>query len=200
MPTEKTYHHGNLRAALIEQAIIILTADGVSALTLRRLAAEAGVSHGAPAHHFKNKAGLLSAVAAQSFRLFAAAMQREREAADSDPIAQLRAISKGYLYFAKQQPTLFQLIMSAEREFDWNEELDAATDVSYGILAETCALFEPSPDGEEVNETLIWSMVHGYAALGSMIRAPGPDDDDIKALMILLDNLHLVPKADSYDT
>lgn len=43
-------------------------------------------------------------------------------------------------------------------------------------------------------------MVHGYAALGSMIRASGPDDDDIKALMILLDNLHLVPKADSYDT
>ena len=87
MPTEKTYHHGNLRAALIEQAIIILTADGVSALTLRRLAAEAGVSHGAPAHHFKNKAGLLSAVAAQSFRLFAAAMQREREAADGEAMA-----------------------------------------------------------------------------------------------------------------
>ena len=71
MPPDRPYHHGHLRQAILAAAIDALTESGPARLSLRELARRAGVSHAAPAHHFGDKAGLLTAVAAQGYDLLA---------------------------------------------------------------------------------------------------------------------------------
>ena len=74
MPLDRPYHHGHLRQAILAAAIDALTESGPARLSLRELARRAGVSHAAPAHHFGDKAGLLTAVAAQGYTLLADAL------------------------------------------------------------------------------------------------------------------------------
>ena len=71
----RPHHHGNLRSALIDSGLALLANEGLAGLTLRRAAAAAGVSHAAPAHHFDGLPGLLTAIAARAFQLFADQME-----------------------------------------------------------------------------------------------------------------------------
>src|SRR5690606_36808708 len=72
------YHHGDLRRALLAATEELLEAEGIEAFTLREVARRAGVSHGAPAHHFGDVRGLLSEFTAESFAQLSAAMRRRR--------------------------------------------------------------------------------------------------------------------------
>lgn len=173
--TAKPHHHGNLRDALISAGLDILTKDGIDGLSLRKAAAQAGVSHAAPAHHFDGKHGLLVAIAARGFNTFSATMQAERYKTGRGPWDQMRGICRGYLIFAEQHPALFQLIFTTEYKNHADPDLQTASLAAYGILSEVCALFEPSPDGPGVNELRIWSLVHGYATLRTFTRSAAPD-------------------------
>src|SRR5215210_1552970 len=75
----RPYHHGDLRRALLDAAVEAIAADGPAAVSLRDLARRAGVSHAAPAHHFGDKAGLLTAVAAQGYQLLADTLTAARQ-------------------------------------------------------------------------------------------------------------------------
>ncbi len=163
--SDRPHHHGNLRAALIDAALAILDEGGVEALTLRKAAARAGVSHAAPAHHFNGKHGLVVALAAHGFRTFTDLMEEERLRHGKDPQAQLLGICEGYIRFSREQRALFQLIFRTDFRKDVSDELREASAAAYGLLAEVCALFEPSPNGPGVNEVMVWSLVHGYASL-----------------------------------
>ena len=108
MTSKETYHHGNLRAALIQTAIKILELEGLNALSLRRIAREAGVSQAAPYSHFKDKQALLLAVCADGYEKFAARMRQEAGTATGpDYIA---GLGRGYIYFALENPALFELM------------------------------------------------------------------------------------------
>src|SRR5262245_42944303 len=73
-----TYHHGDLRAAILDEAARLVAERGADRVSLRELAREAGVSHAAPAHHFTDRRGLFTALAAQGFELLAAALTDAR--------------------------------------------------------------------------------------------------------------------------
>ena len=75
--TKQTYHHGDLRRALLEAAAEVIEEHGPAGLSLRELARRAGVSHAAPTHHFRDKAGLLTALAAEGYDLLAAELTQE---------------------------------------------------------------------------------------------------------------------------
>jgi len=103
------YHHGNLREALIQTALQILAVDGVVGLTLRKVAKAAGVSHAAPAHHFKDKTALVASVAAEGFRILS------KELLDvvkihQDSKEQLIRLVRTYVGFAQREVELFRLI------------------------------------------------------------------------------------------
>lgn len=164
--TEKSpHHHGNLRPALIAAGIDILETEGLPHLSLRRVAAKVGVSHAAPAHHFHGKNGLLAAIAAEGFRTFIRLMKEGRNAAGPDPRAQLLGICDGYMTFAQDHAALFQLIFSPEIKNDPDADLQSVAQASFGVLVETCALFEPAPSHPLANEMMVWSLVHGFATL-----------------------------------
>lgn len=66
--SKRSYHHGNLRVALMEEALRVIEAEGPGALNLRDLARRLGVSHAAPAYHFADKTALLTAIAAEGYQ------------------------------------------------------------------------------------------------------------------------------------
>ena len=105
------YHHGDLPAALL-QAVDRAVADcGVTGVSLRDVARRAGVSHGAPAHHFRNKAGLLTAFATAGYQLLAeSVIAAVAESGAADGAAELAAIGRGYVRFAVGHPAHFEVM------------------------------------------------------------------------------------------
>jgi len=160
---------GSLRNDLVDAGVKLLRERGPDGLSLRECAAMAGVSHAAPAYHFRNLAGLATAIAARGFRLFCEAMTTRLAAASSSPLDRLNAICHGYLDFARAHPELFLFIFSGQ---SFNEEDDALhrhSEAAYAILRDTCAPLVPTGTPPEEIEILVWSLVHGYAHL-SMTR------------------------------
>ncbi len=109
--TDKPYHHGDLRAALLAAGEAELTEKGVEGFSLRAVAKRAGVSHAAPAHHFGDVGGLLTALAAEGFRRFQATLDA-REAGIGDPRERAVAAGLGYMEFAMARPALFRLVFA----------------------------------------------------------------------------------------
>lgn len=184
MAKKATYHHGNLRAALIDAALAILEAEGLPGLTLRKVAALAGVSHAAPAHHFPNLQALLTALAAIAFDRFTAAMAGARRRAKTDPVSQVRAAGRGYLSFARANPALFRLMFS-RGDLDWQDAgLQQAAAAAFaqlqGISAPLADQLGLSTDADRRElERLIWASAHGFAHLaidGKMGDAGAPPD------------------------
>jgi AcrR family transcriptional regulator len=162
------YHHGDLRRELISQGLALLEEQGLAGLSLRAIAARAGVSHAAPKNHFPHLRALLTAMAAEGFRLHRAAMLAgvsER----AKPQARRMAAVKGYVGFAERHPHLFSLMFSGLHVDFADVELGLAAGESYGVLR-GIAEGLPWDRAQAANaplraEMLLWSVVHGYAQL-----------------------------------
>ena len=100
----RPYHHGDLRRALVDAARRLLEAEGPSALSLRAVAREAGVSPAAPYHHFKDKAELLDAVAQEGWDILGRQMHEAKAGATG--MHQLTALGIAYVCFARENPAL----------------------------------------------------------------------------------------------
>ena len=175
MPHEKAppmparpYHHGNLRQTLINEGLAMLEADGLAALSLRAIAARAGVSHAAPKNHFGQLGDLLTAMAAEGFRRHVAFMRAglPKRASRS---ARLAAAMRGYVRFAETHSHLFSLMFSSQHCDFSDPELEAAAAQSYGVLREIAVGLDwdkaDAPDASLRAEMMLWSLVHGYAQL-----------------------------------
>ncbi|GBD56036.1 TetR/AcrR family transcriptional regulator [Gluconobacter wancherniae] len=106
--TRSSYHHGDLKAALIEASEEIIRAEGVEGFTLRKAAKSAGVSPGAPSHHFSGTKGLLTAIAIRTFEKLGAELNTLPSS--GIPAQDLRTQGLGYVKFAALHPGLFRLI------------------------------------------------------------------------------------------
>jgi AcrR family transcriptional regulator len=159
--SRSSYHHGNLREALIEAATALLHEGGAEALSLRAAARRAGVSAMAPYRHFANKEALLAAVAAHGFTLLAARLA-EADAAP-DPANALVAQGVAYVRFACEDPSRFRLMFGAAQPQGY-PDLRAAAGAAYAMLARRVAGL--AEEGRRDDLTLAcWSLVHGLASL-----------------------------------
>ncbi|TQE26296.1 TetR/AcrR family transcriptional regulator [Streptomyces ipomoeae] len=155
---DRPYHHGDLRRAILQAALDVIAADGPSALSLRDLARRAGVSHAAPAHHFKDRTGLLTAIAAEGHGLLAAALA---EAED------LRGTGVRYVRFAREHPAHFQVMFRPELLREDDLELTTARALSSEQLrtAVTTARPETAVTDPRLAGIAAWSFAHGFATL-----------------------------------
>jgi AcrR family transcriptional regulator len=165
------YHHGALRDALLEAAERVLERDGLSGLTLRAVAREAGVSHAAPTHHFRDLTGLVSELAAIGFRQFNAAMAAAG-AAGTSPIEKAMARAKAYVAYAQAHPGMYGLMFRTERLDMTRPSLHEAATASFAGLAGAIG----SSRHEQIHEEALsleqaaaiaraWSLVHGFTML-----------------------------------
>lgn len=165
----KPYHHGSLRQALLDAAEAILDRDGIDGLTLRAAAREAGVSHGAPAHHFGDLSGLLTELAALGFvRLRETVLTEVAEAAgQAVPVAYTTTLGRGYIRFARTHPGVFLLMFRSER-LDWcSPSLSVAGPAAFELLSGRASGEAPDEGAFEklVLASTRWSLMHGLATL-----------------------------------
>ncbi|WP_221583579.1 TetR/AcrR family transcriptional regulator [Microbacterium sp. G2-8] len=161
--TERRYHHGDLRAALLERAVDEIDARGVEGLSLRGLARDLGVSHGASARHFRDRAALLDAVAIETFARLQGAM---RAASDADP---LTSAARGYVAFAVAHPRLLAAAFAAKRTEAPSDELLV---VGHGLLDFVVDLLARGQEAGTVRDgdpaelaRVAFATVHGVAML-----------------------------------
>ncbi|MGW3630518.1 TetR/AcrR family transcriptional regulator [Streptomyces sp. NPDC005122] len=153
----RPYHHGDLRRAILSAALDVIAAEGPSALSLRDLARRAGVSHAAPAHHFKDRTGLLTAIAAEGHGLLAASLA---EATD------LREAGVRYVRFARERPAHFQVMFTPELLRANDVELATARALTADSLRRAVAARRPAPDADPgLASVAAWSLAHGFATL-----------------------------------
>jgi AcrR family transcriptional regulator len=168
-PPARPYHHGNLPESLLRATAELIEKQGPAALSLREVARQAGVSHAAPAHHFGDKAGLLTALAAQGFALFAAALAEARDAAGSDPMDRFAATGRAYVLFAARHRAHFEVMFRPELVRRTDAALLEASGAAYAVL--TSAIADAQASGyaagmdPEVLATTAWSTAHGLATL-----------------------------------
>jgi AcrR family transcriptional regulator len=165
------YHHGALRDALLEAAERVLERDGLSGLTLRAVAREAGVSHAAPTHHFGDLTGLVSELAAIGFRQFNAAMVAAG-AAGTSPIEKAITRAKAYVTFAQAHPGIYGLMFRTERLDMKRPSLHEAASASFAGLAGAIGASRHEQIKEEALSleqaaaiARAWSLVHGFTML-----------------------------------
>ena len=164
------YHHGDLPAALLKAVESAVAEHGVSGVSLRDVARRAGVSHGAPAHHFGSKAGLLTAFATAGYELLASSVLTEVAVArPADGPSELAAIGRGYVSFAIGHPAHFEVMFRLDVLYPEDPEFVAASEAAYGLLTATIercrAAGRLHGRSAEVVAVSAWSMVHGLAAL-----------------------------------
>jgi len=164
----RPYHHGNLRQTLVAEGLALLEEVGLDGLSLRAIAARAGVSHAAPKNHFGHLRGLLTAMAAEGFRRHVVFM-RAGLSPRQGRRARLQASLQGYVRFAQAHPHLFGLMFSNSLCDLDDPELAAAAAESYGVLREVAEGLDwdkaGRSDGPLRSEMMLWSFVHGYATL-----------------------------------
>ncbi len=113
-PKRASYHHGDLRRALIDEALRLVSEKGVAGLTLREVARRAGVSEAAPYRHFASKEALVAAVAEEGFVAMVGRVRRALGRAPADPGARLEALGAAYVGFAVADPARFRVMFGRD--------------------------------------------------------------------------------------
>lgn len=159
------YHHGDLRAALLAAAEAELAERGVEKFSLRGVAKRAGVSHAAPAHHFGDANGLLTALAAEGFRRFVGVQRARQRRAAPDGADQLIAAGLGYIDFATTSPALFRLMFSSDRPQHGDPELALAAGAAFQQLVDDVARARGVGAPPMLDVMSTWAIAHGLADL-----------------------------------
>jgi AcrR family transcriptional regulator len=131
----RPYHHGNLRTALLEQAERTVRERGVADVSLRQLAREVGVSHGAPRRHFPDRQALLDALAEAGFGRLGAELRNAVDAAGEDFEERLRATAAAYIRFATRDAALLEL-MFAGKHGEQSGVLNEAANRAFSVMLE----------------------------------------------------------------
>lgn len=167
----KSYHHGNLRAELLDTAVQELQHRGAEGLSLRALARAIGVSQTAPYRHFVGKSELLAAMATRGYRDLLTALHRAGEAAGDCPREQLIAFAHAYVDYAAGHPQLFKLMFGpAVQPLQKYPELHSASRDTFALVRDILqrgvdlGIFRGTDDLAYLTNAA-WSALHGLATL-----------------------------------
>jgi AcrR family transcriptional regulator len=188
VPQRETYHHGDLREALMSAALAAVARDGVASVSLRELARDLGVSHGAPAHHFQDRAGLFTALAAAGFERLHAELAQAVAAAVDAPDARLNAAGRAYVLFAAANPAYFEVMFHPKLLRQSDPELGASRRKASRVLQDAIAAVQTGSKRRDTSRgraqpfdiaTLnAWSIAHGLASLwltGNITKSMAPE-------------------------
>jgi AcrR family transcriptional regulator len=170
MPKKKTYHHGDLKNALIKAGVEILAKDGVSGLSLRKVAMKAGVSHAAPYAHFEDKQALIAAISTEGFRQLYERVSGVAETYQSQPEKQLVEAAWSYVQFAMDDRDRFKVMFSGvlekEKEYpDFVAESQRNFQLVKSIVEKNQASGNLRGGDPELTTLSVWGIVHGFIML-----------------------------------
>jgi len=197
----RSYHHGNLREALIEAALDMIAARGPNGFTLAEVARTVGVSGAAPYRHFRDRNALIGEIARQGFERFATNLRAAWDDGRPNPRAAIENCGRAYLAFARKEPAYYAAMFEPGFPLEDDPALLAASERAFGVLreaADAAIRTLPSPNRPPALMVALhlWSMAHGVASLfiegpsGARRRLPMPPEDLLEAgLLIYLQSL-----------
>jgi len=169
MPPKK-YHHGDLKNALIQAGIKILSKEGVGGLSLRKVAKKAGVSHSAPYAHFTDKQALIAAISTEGFKQLYSEMDEAVSSYASDPKRQLVEGAWAYLQFAMNNTDTFHIMFSdvLEKEKDYPAFVEISRSTFERVVdiiraCQAAGVLRPAPP--EMMALAVWGQLHGIISL-----------------------------------
>jgi AcrR family transcriptional regulator len=177
-----TYHHGDLKAVILAEAAALVADRGADGISLRELARSAGVSHAAPAHHFTDRRGLFTALAAEGWRMLAAALT------DARPDFVNAALA--YVRFALEHPGHYAVMFDSSLVDPADPELVAAQNAAGAELAQGVGtLKDPRAKADPEGAALAaWSLVHGFSMLwlNKAVDTGGDPMADVERIAMML--------------
>jgi AcrR family transcriptional regulator len=169
--TERGYHHGNLKEALLQAALDLIAKKGPAGFTFADAARLAGVSPAAPYRHFRDRDELLSSIAQRGFEQFEQVLAAAWDDGRPDTVSAFERVGKAYLAFAREEPAFYSAMFESGLPVDLNPALLAASERAFAIIrAAAERLAALAPPGQPRPPALmmalhIWSMSHGVASL-----------------------------------
>ena len=165
-----TYHHGDLKNALIKAGVEILEEEGIGGLSLRKVAKQAGVSHAAPYSHFADKQALIAAISTEGFKQLYVQIESVHETYREDPETLLIETAWTYVQFALNAPDRFKLMFSSvlEKEKEYAEFVEISQENFSQLvkIVEKCQQAGILKSGaSDVVAVSVWSTVHGFTSL-----------------------------------
>ena len=169
-----TYHHGNLKESCLKEGVRILKHKGIDQLSLRDIARNLGVSHGAPYRHFPNKEAVMAAIAAEGFKVFQTYTAKAWEG-EGDLGRKFREMGYQYIRFANTHPEHYRLMFSATIPNRTHyEDLHAAGCGAFETLTKALGTLQEHGfiDVESIEDAavFVWSTLHGYVALVANLK------------------------------
>jgi AcrR family transcriptional regulator len=165
-----TYHHGDLKNALIKAGVEILAREGLSGLSLRKVAKLAGVSHAAPYAHFADKQALIAAISTEGFKQLYAQIESVRAAQEDNPSGLLTETAWATIQFALIEPDRFKLMFSSvlDKEKDYPDFVESSQQNFRQLveIVEHCqntAILKAGP--ADLVAVSVWGVVHGLIML-----------------------------------
>jgi len=178
---DRPYHHGNLREQLLEQAEQTLRERGTSALSLRELARDAGVSHAAPRRHFADRQALLDALAQSGFERLGRELHAATDAAGPEFEPRLHGVAAAYVRFATEDAALLELMFAAkhgENAAALSDSANRAFAVMLDLILQGQASGALEAGDPERVGMVLFATIQGIAALitGQMVEPDRVDD------------------------
>ncbi len=166
------YHHGNLREALIDAALELISEKGPAGFTFADAARGAGVSPAAPYRHFRDRDALMADIAKRGFEALATDLSAAAKDGTPNPVAKVERIGQAYIDFARREPALFSAMFESGLAPSEAPEVKAAEDRAFNVLLEACkaisngakTIQRPPPMMMALH---LFSIAHGIAALYS---------------------------------
>jgi AcrR family transcriptional regulator len=202
----RSYHHGNLREALIEAALDLIAEKGPAGFTFAEAARQAGVSAAAPYRHFRDRDALMADVARRGFERFAAALTAAWDEGRPNLRSAFERVGKAYLAFARSEPAYYAAMFESGLSIAEHRALAEAGDAAFAVLRSACeAIVATMPAGKRPPAMMvalhIWSLSHGIASLfarGDAARRPlpmPPEELLEAAVLIYLEGLGVAVKG-----
>ncbi len=199
MPTSQ-YHHGDLKNALIQAGVQILAKEGVSGLSLRKVAKQAGVSHAAPYSHFADKQALIAAISTEGFKQLYVQLEGIFKTRQHEPPTLLVETAWAYVEFALNEPDRFKLMFSSvlEKEKEYPDFVHFSQEnfsqiVEMVKICQSEGVLRSGP--AELTTVSVWGAVHGLVmlVLESQITHAVLDHYSLKDMLVFtLNQLTLV--------
>ena len=199
----KSYHHGNLREALVRATLALIEERGPLGFTLAEAARVAGVSAAAPYRHFRGRDELIEEVAARGFAMFADRLAAAWNDGRPSGLSSFMAMGRAYIDFARQNPGFYAAMFESGVSIAGNPELARAADRAMSVLVRAAErLSEPLPPDRRPPPTMVanhvWAFSHGVVELFGRgkpgARAPYSADEMLESgTVIYLRGLGIIP-------
>ncbi len=164
------YHHGNLKDALVNAALDLISERGPAGFTFADAARAAGVSAAAPYRHFRDRDELVAEVARRGFEQFADKLRRAWDSGRPDPVNAFDRVGHAYLNFARDEAAAYSAMFESGLPPSSTRELQQAADKAFEVLKQASeALCASLPADERAPPMMValhmWAMSHGIASL-----------------------------------